>query len=277
MDPQSTAVQRPLQLKIADDVRMQIERGDLRPGDSLPTLAELCERWSCSMNAARAAVALLKSQGLITAGRGKAPRVRVPPRRVVRSSDRHQAEKDLAARSESERAEVGEAETNLGMSIADQEFSSVYEVIEADEQVARALGVPTGEQTLSRRYQSRDKRTGHLLSSSISYLPISLISENPEIMDATNEPWPGGTQHQLSTVGIEIMTMIDEVTGRMPTTVEVQEWGLPEGVPLLVCRRISLDGDGRVVEVSDADYPADRTELRFITPLESWRKSKSKR
>jgi GntR family transcriptional regulator len=90
------------------------------------------------------------------------------------------------------------------------------------------------------------------------------------LLDERNEPWPGGTQHQLSTVGIEIMTMIDEVTARMPTTVEVQMWGLPDGVPLIFCRRISLDADGRVVEVSDADYPADRTELHFVTPLKPW-------
>src|SRR5258707_5875293 len=106
---------------------MQIERGDLAPGDSLPTLAQLCERWSCSVNAARGAITLLKAQGLITAGRGKAPIVRIPPNRVGRSSERHQAEKHLAMRPEAERATVGEAETNLNMSIVEQEFSSTYD------------------------------------------------------------------------------------------------------------------------------------------------------
>ena len=98
MEPRPTAVQPPLSLRIADDIRMQIERGDLVPGDSLPTLAELCQRWNCSMSAARGAIALLKAQGLITAGRGKAPTVRIPPRKVVRSSERHQVEKDLRSR-----------------------------------------------------------------------------------------------------------------------------------------------------------------------------------
>ena len=39
------------------------------------------------------------------------------------------------------------------------------------------------------------------------------------------------------------------------------------------CRRISIDTDDRIVEVSDADYPADRTELQFVTPLKPWHKS----
>jgi GntR family transcriptional regulator len=71
--------------------------------------------------------------------------------------------------------------------------------------------------------------------------------------------------------------MVDKVTGRMPTTVEAQQWGLPEGVPLLLCRRISLDADDRAVEISDAEYPADRTELRFITPLKAWPKNSRKK
>jgi GntR family transcriptional regulator len=39
-----------------------------------------------------------------------------------------------------------------------------------------------------------------------------------------------------------------------------------------VCRRISFDTDKRTIEISDAEYPADRTELRFITPLKPWTK-----
>lgn len=271
MEPQPTAVPPPIQLRIADDIRMKIERGELNPGDSLPTLADLRKEWSCSTNSARSAIGLLKAQGLITAGRGKAPVVRVPPSRVIRSSERHQAEKDLALLPEKDRAAIGEAETNLGMSVNDQEFNSAYDRVEANAEMAEVFGQREGYPLLRRRYESRDIRTGHLLSFSTSYVPISLIESNPALLDESNEPWPGGTMHQLATVGVEIMSITDEVTGRMPTTVERQLWGLPDGVPLLFCRRISMDGDGHVVEVSDADYPADRTELRFITPLKPWR------
>ncbi|WP_335982460.1 GntR family transcriptional regulator [Streptomyces sp. CA2R106] len=274
MEPQPTAVQAPIHLRIADDLRMEIERGALAPGDSLPTLGEICQRYGCSMNSARSAVSLLKAQGLITAGRGKAPVVRIPPGKVVRSSERHQAEKDLARRPEKERAAVGEAETNLGMSIVEQVFSSTYDTIAADEKIAEVFGIPPGDSLLRRRYVSNDSRTGHLLSFSTSYMPVSLIASNPDLLDEKKEPWPGGTQHQLSTVGVEIMCMVDQVTGRMPTTVEAQQWGLPDGVPLLICRRISLDSENRTVEISDAEYPADRTELRFVTPLKPWRKKK---
>jgi GntR family transcriptional regulator len=271
MDPRPTAVRPPIHLRIADDIRMQIERGELRPGDSIPTLAELSAKWSTSTNSARGAVALLKSQGLITAGRGKAPVVRVPRGKVVRSSERHQAEKDLAIRPEGERGAIGEAETNHNMSIEDQRFSSHYDTTPAGKELAELFGIQPTDELLRRRFESVDN-TGTLLSYSVSYIPLDLVKGNSAILDGSNEPWPGGTMHQLLTVGIEIMTIVDEVTARMPTTVEAQAWGLSAGIPLVLCRRISLDTDNRVIEISDADYPADRTELHFVTLLKPWPK-----
>ncbi|HEX5595905.1 MAG TPA: UTRA domain-containing protein [Micromonosporaceae bacterium] len=195
--------------------------------------------------------------------------------KVIRSSERHQVEKDLAARLEAERAVVGEAETNLNMQISEQEFRSRYDQVQAGTELADLFRIEPTDLVLRRRYDSTDRTTGLLLSSSVSYMPVALVSSNPALLDEANEPWPGGTQHQLSTVGVEIMTMVDEVTARMPTTAEAQLWGLPDGVPLIFCRRISLDFDERIVEISDAEYPADRTELRFVTPLKPWPKRAS--
>jgi GntR family transcriptional regulator len=101
-------------------------------------------------------------------------------------------------------------------------------------------------------------------------MPKALVEANPAILDDCNEPWPGGTLHQLSTVGIEIMKVVDEVTARMPSSTEAQEWDLPPGIPLLFCRRLSYDREDALIEISDAWYPADRTELRFVTPLKPW-------
>jgi GntR family transcriptional regulator len=254
---------------------MRIERGELTPGTSLPTLAELSQQWSTSLNSARGAIALLKAQGLITAGRGKAPIVRIPPGRVIRSSERHQIEKDLATKPEHVRRGIGEAETNHNMSIDQQQFDARYDQIPAGEELAQVFDISATDTVLRRVYEATDGVSGRLLSWSVSYVPLQLIRDNPDLLDAANEPWPGGTQHQLSTVGIEVMTVIDQVIARMPTTAEARSWDLPDGVPLLICRRISCDRDNRTVEVSDADYPADRTELHFMTPLKAWPRSRS--
>ena len=101
-------------------------------------------------------------------------------------------------------------------------------------------------------------------------MPVRLLESRPELLSGECEPWPGGHQHQLSLVGIEVAEIVDEVKARMPTTAEAQRWALDDGIPLLCVRRISVDTGGNVVEVSDAQYPADRTELRFSTPLKPW-------
>lgn len=270
MEPRPTAVTAPIQLRIADDIRMQIERGDLVPGQALPTLQELCEQWGCAVNSARSAISLLKQQGLITGGRGKAPVVRTPHRRVVRSSDRHQAEKDLVLASEDDRRIVGVSETDMGVSLDHLKFAATYDVITADADLAKVLAVEAGAKVLRRVYEMTDPKRGTRQAWSVSYLPYDLVEGNPKLLDSGNEPWPGGTQHQLYTVGIEVGRVVDEVSAAMPTTADAQLWDLDEGVPLLRVRRISIDTKGRTVEVSDADFPADRTELRFTTPLRPW-------
>jgi GntR family transcriptional regulator len=259
-----------MQLRIADDLRIRIERGELMPGDSLPTLQELTRQWSCSTNSARAAVTLLKQQGLVHGGRGKALTVKVPPRRVVRSSDRHQAEKNLVHAAYEERRCIGEAELNSGTPLEQLDFSAHYDTILDPGPLARIFAQSDNTPLLRRVYESLDRNTGYRQSKSVSYLPRHLVESNPNLLDQDCEPWPGGTQHQLYTVGIEIAKITDEITARMPTTVDIRDWGLDEGVPLLRVRRISIDTEGRVVEVADSEYPADRTELRFTTPLEKW-------
>lgn len=270
MKPQPTGVVAPIQLRIADDLRMKIESGDLAPGDPLPTLQDICDDWDCSMNSARAAIALLKQQGLISGGRGKAPTVRRPVPRVCRTSDRHQAEKDLVREPESVRAVTGLAEMDMGTSIDHVTFNTVYDVITPSPELAQDFEIPQDAEVLQRIYEMRDRKDNRLLSWSVSYLPMSIISGNKALSDPANEPWPGGTMHQLSTVGVEIARVTDLVSASMPTTATAHEWRLDDGVPMIHVRRISYDTDDRVVEISDADFPADRTELSFTTPLKKW-------
>ncbi|MEV0650611.1 GntR family transcriptional regulator [Phytomonospora sp. NPDC050363] len=264
MEPQRTPVDQPKSLQVADDLRLQIERGDLAPGDALPTIADLSARWGYSVNVVRDAFELLKAQGLVSGGRGRPAKVRVPLRRIVRSSDRHQEEKDLVLLSEEERRGPGAAET------LQLQFTATYEEIRADVALAEAFGIDEGAKLLQRIYETTDPATRQRQSWSVSYLPHDLISANPALLDSANEPWPGGTQHQLHTVGVEVVRVVDEVAATMPTTVDLKLWGMEKGVPLLKVRRISFDETGRVVEISDADYPADRTELRFTIPLAKW-------
>lgn len=58
--------------QIADDLRAKIRGGEYAPGDELPTLAELKERYSVGgINTVRQALALLKAEKLIDSKGGR--------------------------------------------------------------------------------------------------------------------------------------------------------------------------------------------------------------
>jgi GntR family transcriptional regulator len=194
----------------------------------------------------------------------------MPHRRIVRSSDRHQAEKNLVLASEDQRRETGASETDLGVPLDHLQFTARYDVVEAGAELAEVFTIEPEAKVLRRTYETVDPSARHRQAWSVSYIPHALVAGHPDLLNADMEPWPGGTQHQLYTIGIEVARMIDEVSAEMPSTVDMQLWGMEQGVPVLKVRRISIDANGSAVEVSDAEYPADRTELRFTTELATW-------
>lgn len=56
---------------IAAALREQIQIGHLKPGDPLPTVAELAAAHTVSVGTAHRAIALLKDEGLIDVARGR--------------------------------------------------------------------------------------------------------------------------------------------------------------------------------------------------------------
>jgi hypothetical protein len=57
---------RPAYVRLAAELRDQIARGDYRPGDRLPTVATLAERWQVGTKTVTAAIAELRAEGHIT-------------------------------------------------------------------------------------------------------------------------------------------------------------------------------------------------------------------
>ena len=67
------------------------------------------------------------------------------------------------------------------------------------------------------------------------------------------------------------MTFVDEISARPPTLQEADELGMAEGTAVFVIRKVALDGEGKVVDITDAVLPADRTELVYTIPLPAWK------
>lgn len=260
----------PVHHQIADAIRAQIVSGQLEPDSPVPSAGELADEWKCSVGSARAALDVLTNEGRITGGRGRRKRVRPPAKRIRLTIDFSQRQKDLVLRPTAERAATGAMELTAGISISRTDFETKYSEVHATAELATEFGIEEGAALSRRIYESIDSETGIRLAWSQSFIPMHLIASNPALMDETNEPWPGGHYHQLYTVGIEVDRLVRSVSAAEPTPADRVRWGIQPGVPLLWVRSRTVDVVGRVVELSDAAYPADRVDLVFTEQLERW-------
>ncbi|MFI0406119.1 winged helix-turn-helix domain-containing protein [Actinomadura sp. 3N508] len=67
---------RPGYLQIADDLRQQIRDGRLPPGRSLPSTAKLGDEYKVSAGVVKAAISVLRTEGLVIGQQGKGVFVR---------------------------------------------------------------------------------------------------------------------------------------------------------------------------------------------------------
>jgi GntR family transcriptional regulator len=262
--PESAAQQ------IASYYRKQIKSGELPAGSRLPTAAEMARDWDVSAVTVRAGLDALRGEGLIRSRQGQGVFVRHPRPRTRRDAANSQIAKDRALLSEDERKQAGAAELDMGMHLDQLDFRARYQQVSAPPDVAELLHISDTDLMLEKQYESRYRDSGLLAQKSVEWVPLHLLESNPRLLDENEEPWPGGGMHQFLTVGIELDRMDDVVTASMPTPEEQTAWGLETGTPMLRTRCVSYDTDGRPVSVSDADYPADRTELAFSTRLLRW-------
>ncbi|RJL31004.1 GntR family transcriptional regulator [Bailinhaonella thermotolerans] len=261
---------RPRYLQVAEDLRDEILRGDLAAGDPLPGEPVLAERYHLSRTSVRDAIKLLRDWGLVRAEPGRGTRVRTQRQRVRRTPERYQWEKDRVRLPEHERRTAGATEKDTGLKVDDLEFHAEYSTVEAGADLAERFQVPVGTRLLHRVYWTSSVKEGAALTLARSWLVYDVAAANPDLLDAANEPWPGGTQHQLHTLGIEVDHVIDEITARPPQPDEAHILDIGPGVSVLVLRKTSVDTEGRVAEVAETVLPGDRTELVYTTRLERW-------
>lgn len=68
----------PIYFKLAEDIKEQVLSGKLKPGDMLPTEAQLCSQYNISRMTARQGLKLLVDDGLVESFRGKGSFVAQP-------------------------------------------------------------------------------------------------------------------------------------------------------------------------------------------------------
>jgi GntR family transcriptional regulator len=229
---------RPPYRQIADQLRAAIDAGQLRPGDQLPSEAELKQHYGVARMTARQAIQELRSEGRVVAEHGRGVFVRQPPPVRRLASDRFARKHREAGKA----AFLAEAEKSGFRPRVDQ-----IEVArtEAPEAVRERLQLDDGPVLRrSRRYLADDRP----VELAVSYLPLS-IAEGTAITEI--DTGPGGVYARLEDAGHTLDRFVEEVTARMPTAEERRRLELQEGVPVLVVLRTAYDTTSTPVEVCD--------------------------
>lgn len=74
----------PVYRRIIQDIRDRIESGELRPGDKLPSIAELMQEYECSDTPVKAALGRLQDAGLLEGHQGRGVYVMANPSSITR-------------------------------------------------------------------------------------------------------------------------------------------------------------------------------------------------
>lgn len=237
--------------RIADDLRRQIDRGDLKPGDALPTSDDLRARYGVSRATMQAAITELTREGLIT-GRPLEGRF-IAHRPVVTRLARNrlaQSERDAGRGAFLSDAAAGGWTPTVDTGVS-------REIAPTD--VADALGEP--DVVVRDRIMSADDQPVMLAT---SYLPASVAAgtamEQPD-------PGDGGIYRRLQDAGYPLTSFTESVTARGASDQESQRLAITQGRPVLLVTRWAYSGD-RAVEVNRMVMTADRYTLVYAWPAE---------
>lgn len=228
----------PYYLQLKSVLEEKIDRRELRPGDRLPSEAELCEEFGVSRTVVRQALREMEYEGLIVKKKGKGTFVSEP--KIVESfvqqlSGFHQ---DMAAQNLSTHSVV--------ISLAS---------VECGRHIAKILGLRANSRVvLLKRLRFVEEDPIQLVS---SYIPFRLC---PDLLSADFREQ--SLYHFLEERGIFISRGYRTIEAVGATAEDVRHFHLEPGSPMIRIESVGYTEDGTPVEYYEAVHRGDRTRFR---------------
>ncbi|SER88339.1 transcriptional regulator, GntR family [Streptomyces sp. yr375] len=244
------ADRRSLHERIAADLRDDIMSGELAPGASLPSTAQLRERFAAAGATVQKALRLLKDEHLVVGRAGASVTVREHRQRTVRPAALMAPGRPGAPyRWLTEAAKHG--------THARSELLDVTE-IRPPADVRAVLGLPPdGTALLRRQILLVDDEPAELVE---SYYPLDIARGTPltELRRIR-----GGTPALLTELGHPPRRSTDGVSARVPTQRQYQALHLTSSMPVLRTLRVVHSDDDRPIEVTVMVKAGHLYELQY--------------
>lgn len=248
----------PMYRRIAEDLRSQIESGQVPQGWQLPTEIDLREQYGASRNTIRDAIKWLIARGLVETRPGQGTFVieKVTPFVTTLTSDPATGlgggEGGVYA------SEVAKSHRQPGLG------NLRVELQKADHKVARALRVDEGTQVVSRQEERFIDATPWSLQTSFYPMELVLRRGATKLLEATS--LTGGSVAYLGEqCGIRQTGYRDTISVRPPDENEARFFRLPSDgrVSVFDVYRVAFDQDGERFRFTLTAYPTDRNRLRI--------------
>jgi GntR family transcriptional regulator len=243
----------PMYRQIAEDLREQIESGQLEPGHQLRTELELREYYNASRNTVRDAIKWLTSLGLVETKPGQGTFVvqEIAPFVTTLSGD---------PRIGSDEGAVYLSEVS-GQNRKPTSSPPQVEIQEASADMATTLGISKGTEVITRH--ERRFIDGIPWSTQTSYYPMEFADRGAERLRRAHNIEEGTVQYLAETLGIRQVGYRDRITVRPPNPTEADFFKLPSDgrVPMFEISRTAYDGRGQPMRLTVAVYPADRNQF----------------
>ncbi|MFG2815006.1 GntR family transcriptional regulator [Streptomyces sp. NPDC048410] len=238
---------QPKYLQIAHFIRDQILRGDLRPGDEVPSERQLAADWKVSRPTAARSLEALSHQGLVEKRQGSGT--------YVRSLEVNRRARELYGRAR-----------QTGKIYSPGEYAVITSAgwSEAPEHVVEALSLGKDRQVVHRRRVTNDQDGPITLST--SWFTPDVGHRAPKLTD------PERIQ-QGTLLYIEKMTgrqgsyAEDRMSARSATVEEAADLRLEQGSAVLVVHHVVFDLQDRPLEFAEATYPPHRWAFEQGYPL----------
>lgn len=260
--PVDRARDRPAYKQIADWLREQLDAGEIRPGDRLPSETELMRTTATSRATVRRGLNELVKEGRVEARPGEGVFALGHARRVVIRDPQKVLTafrfKDDTYGPMKPAAEAQGFDYHLEVRAREHTRASAT--------VARLLDLEEGADVFVRRRRVWLRRTGSMKSLrpaklADSYIPLDIaVGPIREV-----ETGAGGVYARIEEQGYTLTRFEESLEFRMPSPREVRLLQLAVGVPVVDQTRVAFSGD-RPVECFRAVLAGDKYEFEYRIP-----------
>lgn len=242
--------------RVADALREQISSGDLPPNSPLPSHAEMEQRYGVSRTTARAAVEVLRGEGLVVVynGRGAFVRAERPVRTLTRAITRTGKGGYVDATETDQWRELAP-----GSETVPEGVGGTFRT-DATPELAAALGVP--ETTPVFVYERLLVGPGGQRMLHRLFLPITVVADSPAL---TRDPFraPTDLYRVLERAGYTL-GWTETVRARLLSAIDAAALRVPDATPVLLARRTTTDTTtGRVLALEETHLSAEDTQLSY--------------